>query len=122
MAYIIWCAIHSLFLDNIDQCVVYALQEFHNLFQGELSINDYSSRLKHLEDLLRDIGHLVSDPAMVINALRGLNSKLSHAISVITTHKPLPSFVFTHDYMLQEETRQQHTSKMKATSALVAAT
>jgi hypothetical protein len=84
------------------------------------SIHDYFSRLKHLVDLLRDIGHPVSDPAMVINALRGLNSKFSHAISVLTARKPLPSFLFSRDYLLQEEARQLHTAKMEAASALVA--
>jgi hypothetical protein len=68
-------------------------------------LNDYFNRLKHLADLLRDVGHPVSDPAMVINALHGLNSKFSHATSVITARKPLPSFLFTHDYLLQEEAR-----------------
>jgi hypothetical protein len=75
-----------------------------------------------LADLLLDVGHLVPDPVMVINALRGLNSKFSHAISVLTAHKSLPTFLFTRDYLLQEEARQKHTAKMEATSALVAGT
>jgi hypothetical protein len=111
-----------LFLDNVDQRTVYALQEFHGLFQGDLSVHDYFSRLKQLADLLRDVGHPVSDPAMVTNALRGLNSKFSHAISVLTTRKPLPTFLFTRDYLLQEEAHQKHTAKMEVASALVAGT
>jgi hypothetical protein len=79
----------TVFLDNADQRAVYALQEFHSLFQGELPIHDYFSRLKHLADLLRDVRHPVSDLAMVINALCGLNFKFSHAISVLTARKPL---------------------------------
>jgi hypothetical protein len=66
------------------------------------------NRLKHLVDLLRNIGHPVFDPAMVRNALRDLNH-----ISVIIARKPLPSFPFTRDYLLQEEARQQHTVKME---------
>jgi hypothetical protein len=64
---------------------------------------------------------LASDPAMVINTLRGLNSKFSHAISVLTARKPLPAFLFTRDYLLQEESRQLHMAKMEAASAMVAA-
>jgi hypothetical protein len=56
MTYISWHAIRGLFLDNSNQRTVSALQEFHNLFQGELSIYDYFSRLKHLVDLLCDVG------------------------------------------------------------------
>jgi hypothetical protein len=75
------------------------------------------------------VGHPVSDLAMVINALCGLNSKFRHAISVLTMHKPLPSFhkplpsfLFVHDYLLQEESCQCHTAKMEAASILVAGT
>jgi hypothetical protein len=102
-AYLIWREIHGLFLDNADQRTIYTLQEFHGLFQGDLCVHDYFSHLKQLADLLRDVGHPVSVPAMVINALCGLNSKFSHAISVLTMHKPLPTFLFTRDYLLQEE-------------------
>jgi hypothetical protein len=105
-----------------QSAAVYALQEFHGLYQGELFVHDYFSHLKHLSNLLRDGGHPVSDPAMVINTLRGLNSKFSHAISVLTTCKSLPSFLFARDYLLQEESRQSHTTKMEALSALVAGT
>jgi hypothetical protein len=111
-----------LFLDNADQRAVYTLQEFHDLFQGDLSVHDYFSHLKQLADLLCDVGHLVSDPATVINVLRGLNTKFSHAISVLTTRKPLPTFLFTRDYLLQEEARQKHTTKVEVVSALVTGT
>jgi hypothetical protein len=67
MAYTIWCVIHVLFLDNVNPCVIYALSDFHNLFQGELSINDYFSRLKQRVDLLCDVRHPISDSTMVIN-------------------------------------------------------
>jgi hypothetical protein len=118
--FLIWSADRGLFLDNADQRVVYALQEFHSLFQGELSINDYLIRLKELGDLLRDVGHPVSDPSMVVNALLGLNSKFSHAISVLTARKPLPTFLYIRDYLLQDKVRQAHTAKMEAASTLLA--
>jgi hypothetical protein len=57
------------------------------LFQGELSIHDYFSGLKHLDDLLRNVAHPVSNPAMVINDPCGLNSKFGHVISDLTTRK-----------------------------------
>jgi hypothetical protein len=77
LTYALWRALQGLFLDNADQRAVYALQEFHRLFQGDMSITDYFGPLKQLTDLLHDVGHLVSEPALVINALRGLNSKFS---------------------------------------------
>jgi hypothetical protein len=77
------------------QSAVYTLQESHKLFQGELSIHDCFSRLKHLANLLRDVEHPVSDSAMVINTPCNLNLKFNHTISVLTACKPLPTFLFS---------------------------
>jgi hypothetical protein len=120
--YALWRALQGLFLDNADQRAVYALQEFHRLFQGDMSITDYFGRLKQLTDLLHDVGHPVSEPALVINALRGLNSKFSQTISTLTVAKPLPSFLFVRNYLLQDENRQFHTAKMEAATTLMATT
>lgn len=76
-AYSVWTAITDQFLDNSLQCAVYAQQEFHSLFQGDISIGVYCGRLKRLADTLYDCSAAVSDPALVINTLRGLNNKFS---------------------------------------------
>lgn len=91
-AHLIWSAIHGLFLGNADQRAIYALQEFHSMYQGDLSITSYFRRLKDLADLLRDVGYPVSDFSMVVDALRGLSSRFSHAIPNITATHPLPQF------------------------------
>jgi hypothetical protein len=88
MSYIIWCTIHVMFFNNADQCVIYTLWAFHSLCQGDLSVIDYFSSLKLLADLLRDVGHPVSDPAMVISAMHDLNSKLSHTILPLYSRLP----------------------------------
>jgi hypothetical protein len=62
----------------------------------------------------------VPELSLVINALRSLNSKFSHAISTITAMKLLPSFLHVRNYLLQEENHQLHTAKMEATMALMA--
>jgi hypothetical protein len=108
----LWMAIRGLFLDNAMQRTIYVLQELHNLFQGDMTITAYFGRLKQLADLLRDVGHPISEPSMVVNALRGLNSKFSHAIGVLTAKVPPPSFLYVRNYLLQDESRQAHTTKM----------
>uniref|UniRef100_A0ACD5WPQ1 Uncharacterized protein n=1 Tax=Avena sativa TaxID=4498 RepID=A0ACD5WPQ1_AVESA len=40
-AFGVWTAIHNIFLGNRNQRAVYALQEFHNLYQGDTSITAY---------------------------------------------------------------------------------
>jgi hypothetical protein len=56
---------YCLFLDNVMQHAIYALQEFHNLFQGDMTITTYFGHLKQLEDL-RDVGHPISESSMVV--------------------------------------------------------
>ena len=51
-AYTAWTAITGLFLDNSLQCAIYAQQEFHSLFQGDMSVSEYCGRLKRLADTL----------------------------------------------------------------------
>jgi hypothetical protein len=101
---------------------VYAQQEFHSLFQGDMDIAAYCGKLKRLADTLYDCGAAVSDPALVINTLRGLNNKFSQAIVVLSTMNPPPTFLYTKSYLLQEEHRIKHFHRMEAQSALLAAT
>lgn len=115
-AFLLWSAIRGLFLDNSNQRAVYTLQEFHSLFQGNLSIN----RLKNLGDLMRDVGHAVSEPSKVLNALDGLSSKFSHTIPILTACHPLTTFSYVRDYLQQDKACQAHTAKMEAASALMA--
>ncbi|XP_066323507.1 uncharacterized protein [Miscanthus floridulus] len=119
--YAAWFAITGQFLDNSLQRAVYAQQEFHSLFQGDMSIGEYCGRLKRLTDTLYDCGAAVSDPALVINTLRGLNNKFSHAIAVLSTMTPPPTFLYTKSYLLQEEHRIKRSLEMEAQTTLLAA-
>jgi hypothetical protein len=112
-AHAAWTAITGQFLDNSLQCAVYAQQEFHSLFQGDMTISEYCGRLKHLADTLYDCGAAVSDPALVINTLRGLNNKFSQAIAVLSTKSLPPTFLYTKSYLLQEEHRIRHSHQME---------
>jgi histone deacetylase 1/2 len=120
-AYSAWTAINNQFLDNSLQRAVYAQQDFHSLFQGDMGIAEYCGKLKRLADTLYDCSAPVSDPALVINTLRGLNNKFSQAIAVLSTMNPPPTFLYTKSYLLQEEHRMCHSQKMEAQTALLAA-
>ena len=119
-AYSAWTAITSQFLDNSLQRAVYTQQEFHSLFQGDMNISEYCGRLKCLADTLYDCGAAVSDPALVINTLRGLNNKFSQAIAVLSTMSPPPTFLYTKSYLLQEH-RMRHSQHMEVQTELMAA-
>jgi hypothetical protein len=74
-AFTVWGDIEGIFRNNELQRATYYEAEFRSLQQGDLSITDYTMRLKQLADSLRDVGYPVSEPSQVLNLLRGLNPK-----------------------------------------------
>jgi hypothetical protein len=78
-----------------------------------MSVSEYCGRLKRLADTLYDCGAAVSDLALVINTLRGLNNKFNQAITVLSTMTPPPMFLYTRSYLVQEENRIRHPSRWK---------
>ena len=46
--------------------------------QGDLPVSDYCKRMKILADSLRDVGHAVADSQLILNLLRGLNSRYTN--------------------------------------------
>jgi hypothetical protein len=117
----VWHTVRGLFLNNATQRAVYALQDFHSLKQGDLSVGDYYCRLKCLADTLVDVGNPVTDQDLVANTMRGLSSNFSGALGVINAINPLSSFLWVHSYLLQEEAHMDRTHKQEAASALLAA-
>jgi hypothetical protein len=62
-AFSVWSAIEGLFRDNEMERAVYLEAELRTIQQGEMSINDYCTKLKTLADGLRDVGLPVSEPS-----------------------------------------------------------
>lgn len=102
-AYSIWTAIDSLFHDNELHRAVYLEAEYRSLYQGDLSISQYYSKLKLLADALRDVGQPVSNRGQVLNMLRGLNPKYRSYISGIANSRPPHTFLSTRSYLLLGE-------------------
>ncbi|XP_034569873.1 uncharacterized protein [Setaria viridis] len=119
-AFSLWMAIHNLLLDNAMHHALYALQEFHSLFQGDMFVNEYCGRLRKLSDELHDVGDLVSDPALVVNMLRGLNSKFHNVIFIIGSQCLMPDFLIFRSYLLPEERHMENRHKMEDATALLA--
>jgi hypothetical protein len=74
-AFSVWCAIESLIRDNEMKRAVYLEVDLLTIQQGDLSINNYCTKLKNIADGLRDVGLPVSEPSQVLNMLRNLNPK-----------------------------------------------
>ncbi|XP_066361064.1 uncharacterized protein [Miscanthus floridulus] len=119
-AFTLWHAIEGLFQDNELQRAVYLEAELCTLQQGDMSINDFCTKLKRLADQLRDIGHPVSEPSQVLNLLRGLNPKYRYVKPVITAKYPPHTFMSARSFLLLEELSLQHDTNAEATQALAA--
>ncbi|XP_062217619.1 uncharacterized protein LOC133917779 [Phragmites australis] len=120
LPYVIWSAIVDLFRDHQLHRAVYLEAEFRSLYQGDLSITDYTAKLKELADTLRDLGQPVSEPSQVLNMLRGLNGKYRHTISAITSRQPPHTFLSARSFLLLEELYDSQHGKMAAHHAMVA--
>ncbi|XP_066351438.1 uncharacterized protein [Miscanthus floridulus] len=117
-AFSLWHAVESLFQDNELQRAVFLETELRSLQQGDMSINDYCTKLKRLADQLRDIGHPVSEPSQVLNLLHGLSPKYRYVKPVITSKYPSHSFQSARSFLILEELSAQHDANAKAGQAL----
>jgi hypothetical protein len=113
-AFTLWHAIEDLFHDNELQRVVYLETELCSLNQGDMSMNDYCTKLKRIADQLHDIGHTVSEPSQVLNLLRGLSPKYRHVKPVITSKFPPHTFQSARSFLILEELSLQHDSTVEA--------
>ena len=86
----LYVSIEALFQANKEPRAVVLGQEFHNMFHGDLSVDAYAQKMKHTADALREVGHPVSNPQLVLNLLRGLNPRFANTADIITNTSPLP--------------------------------
>ena len=118
-AYTIWRSIRSLFRSNRDARITYLLDEFHSFIQGELSVVDYTAKLKQMADTLRDLGHRIKDRDLVHNVLRGLDERFQHAVPHMTSGRR-PSFIKLRAFLQLEEQRLGRQARVAARTALLA--
>ncbi|XP_066320458.1 uncharacterized protein [Miscanthus floridulus] len=113
-AFKIWTAIVNQFRDHQLHRAVYLEAEYRSLLQGDLSITDYTAKLKELTDALGDLGQPVDARSQVLNMLRGLNDKYRNCIATITSKQPPHDFLSAHSFLLLEELYATQHSKMAA--------
>lgn len=124
MALDIWTRIRDHFQANKSTRAVYLNSRFHSMIQGDLTIDEYFQQLKTMADELRDVGHKMSDLALVLNALRGLSPRFSTQADIITFTftDPLPSFAKTRSLLQTAEMKKTNAAHQQAASALVTMT
>jgi hypothetical protein len=119
-AFSLWHAVEDLFQDNELQRAVYLEAELRSLQQGDMSMNEYCTKLKRLTYQLRDIDHPVSEPSQVLNLLRGLNPRYRYVKPVITSKYPPHNFMSAQSFLILEELSFQNDANAKVGQALAA--
>jgi hypothetical protein len=119
-AFTVWSDVEGFFRDNELQRAVLPEAEFRSLQQSNLSMTDYTTKLKKLADGLRDVGQPVSESSQVLNMLRGLNPKYRYLKPVIPSKSPPHTFRSARSFLLLEELTIDNDAKMDAGQALYA--
>jgi hypothetical protein len=118
----LYISIEALFQANKESRAVVLEQEFHNLSQGDLSIDAYAQQLKRTADALREVGHTVSPAQLVLNLLHGLNPCFANTADIIANTSPLPDFKSATNMLCVKELRLDTEHKEASASALAVST
>ncbi|XP_051213069.1 uncharacterized protein [Lolium perenne] len=118
-AHTVWAKITGLFTDNKIQRVTFLQQEFFGTHQNDMSLDDYSLKLKSLSDELRDLEFPIDDKIMLSTLSAGLGEDLSNAASNLTL-LTTPTFEQAVAYLRLEERRLKHIRARAAHTAFVA--
>jgi hypothetical protein len=73
-----WLVIEAQFLGNSESLVLQLDTRFRALKQGDLSVNDYSHRMKGMADDLRALYETITDRHLILNPLQGLNKRFDY--------------------------------------------
>jgi len=118
----LYVSIEALFQANKESRAVVLEQEFHNLSQGDLSVDAYAQQMKRTADALREVGHTISPAQLVLNLLRGLNSRFANTADIIANTAALPDFKSATNMLCVKELRLGIEHKEASASALVVST
>jgi hypothetical protein len=78
--------------------------------------------MKRTADALREVGHTISPAQLVLNLLRGLNSRFANTADIITNSSPLPDFKSATNMLRVKELRLGTAGNEASASALAAST
>ncbi|XP_066167805.1 uncharacterized protein [Oryza sativa Japonica Group] len=117
----LWIAIDNLFQANKEPRTIYLHHEFHSMTQGDLSVADYCQRMKTAADALRDVSHPVTESQLVLNLLRGVNSRFTSTADNIASAPVLSSFASARNTLVLKELRNANSVQVQSETALVAA-
>jgi hypothetical protein len=85
-------------------------QELHNLQKNKMNINDYSTKVKNLANVLASIGAPVDDEDLMVVTLNGLGKYYSQFRTSIAVRETFRNFQDLITLLISEEMRIVDTS------------
>jgi len=117
----LWVAISNKFQANKAPRAIFLSEDFHSMTQGDLSVMDFGKKMKLAGDALREVGHPVAEPTLVLNLLRGIHPKFSNTKDIVAGTKDITFDEALNQFALKE-LRMANEAKVLSSTALVAAT
>ncbi|PWA59685.1 hybrid signal transduction histidine kinase M [Artemisia annua] len=99
----LWDNLKGLFHDNKDARAINLANELRSIKIGNMSINEYCTKIMFMADRLQNLGSSVSEKNLVIYAVNGLDSRFTTIVKIVRHREPLPSFEKARNMSLLEE-------------------
>ncbi|XP_039797814.1 uncharacterized protein LOC120662811 [Panicum virgatum] len=114
----LWVAISNKFQANKAPRAIFLSEDFHSMTQGDLSVMDFGKKMKLAADALREVGHPVAEPTLVLNLLRGIHPKFSNTKDIVAGTKDITFDEALNQFALKElrmanEAKQQQRRRRK---------
>jgi hypothetical protein len=117
----IWGALEAQFLGNRQTRILYLETAFHQLVQGDLSVDEYCRQMKMMADTLHTLGAPVTGESLVLNLLCGLSPRFDRVAPILTRMKSFPTFAKAKNDLLLEELRLSAAATTAPATALYSA-
>jgi len=87
-----WDTLVKMYSTNTQAYKMQLKQKLHNLQKNKMNINDYSTKVKNLADVLTSIGAPIDDEDLMVVTLNGLGKYYSQFCTSIAIQQTFPDF------------------------------
>ncbi len=105
-----WDTLVKMYNTNTQAYKMQLKQKLHNLYKNKMNINNYSTKVKNLADVLAYIGAPIDDEDLVAVTLNGLGKDYSQFRTSIAVRETFPDFQDLITLLISEEMRVVGTS------------
>uniref|UniRef100_A0ACD5TJ87 Uncharacterized protein n=1 Tax=Avena sativa TaxID=4498 RepID=A0ACD5TJ87_AVESA len=117
-AYDAWTRLHTFFYDNREGQAMDLNTQLHDMPHGDLSIDEYCRRLKHIADQLEEEDAPISDRALTMKMIDGLGEKFELQAEILTNMTSYPTFAQAQSRLQLAERKMARKARAGSAQAL----